>query len=142
MKKQGYLCLQQKMRKFLVTILCFVYFIVNTGFVVNLHFCMDKFHSWEIGADQSEKCGECGMKNGKTNDCCRDEVKVIKLQQDVVNSQSTADIIFPQPLLVSFVSSFILSAPVSNLPEPGYLSYRPPLIDQHKIYIENRVFRI
>jgi hypothetical protein len=129
-----------KMKKVLVTILCLAFFMVNTGFVVNLHYCMNKLHSWEIGADQSEKCGKCGMSTSKTNDCCRDEVKVVKLQQDVVNSQAMSVSDLSQPFIRSFVSVFLL--PDSGPDRSEYLSYRPPLIDHHKIYIEHRVFRI
>lgn len=130
------------MKNLLVTILCLAFFVVNTGFVVNLHFCMNKLHSWQIGAEQSEKCGKCGMGTSEGNDCCRNEVKVIKLQQDAVSSQSTAAGISHPNFIQSFVSVFILPVQEPGSPDPAYLSYRPPLIDEGKIYIENRVFLI
>jgi hypothetical protein len=41
------------MKAVLTTILLAVFF-VNTGFVVNLHYCMDRYHSWELGTSEKE----------------------------------------------------------------------------------------
>ena len=119
---------------------CLAFFVVNTGFVVNLHFCMDKLHSWQLGSDESEKCGQCGMDTG-TSECCRDEVKVVKLQQDVVNANTIAAEFVSTPFLLSFVSSYILIPPQDGEPE-AQIAYDPPLPDKHKSYIVNSVFRI
>lgn len=130
------------MKSLLVTIICFAFFLVNTGFVVNLHYCMDKLHSWQLGTEESEKCGKCGMGTSEGDGCCRDEVKVIKLQQDVVSSQYVTTGVVSPTFFQSFVSAFLLPVPANGSPDPAYLSYRPPLIGQHKIYISNRVFLI
>src|ERR687890_814593 len=70
------------MKRFLASILLLIYFCVSTGFVVSMHYCMNKFDSVQVGAADSEKCGKCGMHTEDSDGCCRDEVKVVKLQQD------------------------------------------------------------
>jgi hypothetical protein len=129
------------MKMFLTTILLAVYFIVSTGFVVNLHYCMDRFHSWEIGASEKEKCGTCGMKSSKTNDCCRDEVKLVKLQQDQVHAKDLV-VHFALPELVFNSSSFLL-LPFKNVsPDSVFPDTGPPLLSEQDIYLQNCVFRI
>jgi hypothetical protein len=129
------------MKSLLTTLLISVYFIVSTGFVVNLHYCLDRYHSWELGAGSTEKCGTCGMKNSSANDCCKDEVKLVKLQQDQVQSK-TLVLNFALPELISNSFSFLLlpfqnTSPKSVFPDTG-----PPLISKQDTYLQNCVFRI
>ncbi len=49
------------MKKGLSIILLLIYFTVSTSFTVNLHYCMDKIQSWELGTTNDEKCDLCGM---------------------------------------------------------------------------------
>ena len=128
------------MQKAFSSILLIIYFVVSTGFTVNMHYCMDKFHSWELGASEIEKCSECGMET-KANACCRDEVKVVKLQQDVFKAQAIA-YNFSLPVLVANTTSFIL-LPFQNVQlNPVHFSHSPPLLSKPDTYLVNCVFRI
>jgi hypothetical protein len=128
------------MKKVIISIVCLAFFVMNTGFVVNFHFCMNKLHSWQLGATSSEKCGKCGMDTG-TSGCCHDEVKVVKLQQDLLKANQDLPEFTSSPFFVSFVSSFLIpSSPDGS--ETDRIDYSPPLPDHQKIYLENRVFRI
>lgn len=129
------------MKKFLLSVLCLVFFVVNTGFVVNLHFCMNKLHSWEIGSQTSEKCDTCGMPTAGKNGCCHDEVKVVKLQQDVVQAHSSTTL--PSlPFIVAFTSTYLHMPVMETENRPVLQAHSPPLINAPKIYIEHCVFRI
>lgn len=129
------------MKSVLTTILLAVYFIVNTGFVVNLHYCMDRYHSWELGTSEKEKCGTCGMKNSTSNDCCRDEVKLVKLQQDQVQAKALK-VHFALPELILNTSSFLI-LPFQNYTSDSFCpDPLPPLLGKQDTYLKNRVFRI
>jgi hypothetical protein len=130
-----------RMKAVLTTILLAVFFVVNTGFVVNLHYCMDRYHSWELGTSEKEKCGTCGMKNSTTNDCCRDEVKLIKLQQDQVHAKDLV-VHFALPELILKTSSFLLLPFQNTSPVSHYFDTGPPLISKQDTYLQNCVFRI
>ena len=72
------------MKRFLVTILAFLYITTSTGATVHIHYCMGHLASWGIGEDKSKKCGKCGMKKAKENKkgCCKDEKKFYKNTSD------------------------------------------------------------
>ncbi len=129
------------MKKFLVTIVCLSFFVVNTGFVVNLHYCMDRFASWGIGSETPEKCGACGMESGITHGCCHDEVKLVKLQQDVVTPGSVTESL-PPTFTVSFLSYWYTQFPLAETVHQPCPDHRPYLAYRQKIYIEHGVFRI
>jgi hypothetical protein len=67
------------MKKLLVIALASIYLLVSSGVVVNLHYCMGKLSSMGLIHHDSKTCGNCGMDN---NGCCKDEVKVVKLQDN------------------------------------------------------------
>ena len=72
------------MRKALVIALASVYLLVSSGVVVNMHYCMGKLATLGIGHHDSKTCEKCGMDN---NGCCKDEVRVVKIQD---NQESSA----------------------------------------------------
>ena len=43
---------------------------------------MDDFDSAQFGANKSDYCGVCGMHKSESNECCKDEVKIFKIQDD------------------------------------------------------------
>jgi hypothetical protein len=128
-------------KKALAAILLLVYATVSSGFTMNLHYCMDRFQSWDLGKTK-EKCGLCGMKVKKSNGCCRDEVKVVKLQQDVLGATAIvyamqAPVLATTPFFFTAGVAGIYSQPVSTPPAHG-----PPLIDRQDTYLRNCVFRV
>jgi hypothetical protein len=101
---------------------------------------MDKIQSWELSATDDKKCDLCGM-DRQGSGCCRDEVKVLKLQQDVFKAQAIA-FQFSLPILVSHTTSYLL-LPFQNVKTADqYLSHSPPLINKQDTYLDNCVFRI
>lgn len=71
------------MKKFLVTILAFLYITSSCEATVYLHYCMGKQVSFSFSPVKSEKCPRCGMKKSdKDNGCCKDEQKLIKAEKN------------------------------------------------------------
>jgi hypothetical protein len=128
------------MKKLLIIFVLLAYFTVSTGFVVNLHYCMDRFHSWELGGQVKERCATCGM-SSKKNKCCHDDVKVVKVQQDVTGAKYAVYTFSVPALPVSFASVYL--APVAIPAErPAAPAHGPPLINRQDTYLRNCVFRI
>ncbi|RYY98409.1 MAG: hypothetical protein EOO11_08140 [Chitinophagaceae bacterium] len=128
------------MKKLVTIFVLGAYFLVSTGFVVNLHFCMDRFASWELGASQDDACGVCGMKVKKSA-CCHDEVKVLKLQHDATGAHYALFSMAMPAEVPSFASLFlvpqVLPAAVPLPPAHG-----PPLLSEQDTYLYNCVFRL
>ena len=64
------------MKKFLVTILAFVYLAGSAGATVNMHYCMGKFYSADLSG-LKEDCNKCGMKRSAGH-CCNSQSKTLK----------------------------------------------------------------
>jgi hypothetical protein len=128
----------QKMKKALASIVLLIYFAVSTGFVLSVHYCMDRFDSAQLGTSASDKCAKCGMH--KDGGCCRDDVKVVKLQTSHMASQLISSE-FSLPAAQIITTEFLLS-PFRNYTETfKAVDHGPPLSEQDT-YINNRVFRI
>ncbi|RYY90562.1 MAG: hypothetical protein EOO15_02125 [Chitinophagaceae bacterium] len=128
------------MKKLFALLTLLAYFTVSTGFVVNLHYCMDRYHSWAIGAPQSDRCATCGMSQ-KKNDCCHDQVKVVKVAQDVTAAQYLV-VDFSVPAIVHEPPVWLPEPPVTELVQPATPIHGPPLISKQDTYLRNCVFRI
>ena len=128
------------MKRLAAFILLLIYFTVSTGFMVSMHYCMNQFDSVQVGAT-SDKCSKCGMHTAESGGCCRDEVKVVKLQVDkqvakmLFSSLSFAPVALPlsQHLALPFKNFEQASEPVPT---------GPPLISSSPVYLSNRVFLI
>ena len=71
------------MRKTIYTLVVAVYFLLSSGVVVQLHYCMDRLQEIGLFSDRHEgTCDDCGMDMDADNDCCQDRTEVIKLVQD------------------------------------------------------------
>lgn len=130
------------MKKVLFYIFILVYFTVSTGFTVNLHYCMDNFQSWELGAIEDGSCGKCGMPLSKGGACCRDEVKVMKLQLEPHQSLPfSLPSGFDQSKQATYFSYRLF--PLHNYTVRGQLyAHSPPLFSKEDTYLEIQVFRI
>jgi len=129
------------MKKVLTILVLLTYFAVSTGFVVNLHYCMDRFHSWELGHSEKDLCDTCGMESGKSK-CCHDEFKVVKLQNDQAPAQY-AVFAFSVPAEVpSFTSLYLIpdTRPVALPAAPA--KGPPPLLKGQDTHVFHCVFRI
>ena len=128
------------MKKAFAFVLLLVYFVVSTGFVVSVHYCMDKIKSLQLGERTRKACDECGMPIKDNKGCCKDKVSLVKMQLDqTVNKFAKAD--FSIPAIDSSTAAFLFT-PVINtkrLAEPT--AHGPPLIKQYT-YLQNCVFRL
>jgi hypothetical protein len=126
------------MKKVLAAISLIVYFTVSTGFVVSLHYCMDRLTSAQIGDKHSDKCEYCGMQ--KDGNCCRDDVKIVKLQTTHLASKAIApDFSLPVPVIA--VAEYFASSFFNFTQTNRTVAHSPPL-SQQDTYLQNCVFRI
>jgi hypothetical protein len=128
------------MKKLTAAILLLVYFVVSTGFVVSVHYCMNKVNAVELGHITTEECGKCGMFVEDSDGCCKDEVKVVKMQVDGLIAKITAAT-FSLPPVVSTTTDFLFTPLFYKLEKAEPVAHGPPLSKQDT-YLQNRVFRI
>ena len=129
------------MKRLITSILLVTYFFVSSGFAVNLHYCMNKFHSWELGTADEDNCNKCGMDTSKSKGCCRDEVKVLKLQQDSVKAFAVIYNIALPALVTPIPSYFLLPVQGQTIAFDHRIN-GPPILNQQDIYLNNCVFRL
>ena len=126
------------MKKFVATIVLVVYAVMSTGFVVSLHYCMDKVNSVELGHSTSDNCDRCGMH--KDGHCCWDDVKVVKIQSSHLNTNTTIEIPSLAPALATDYD-YVLIRNFQVLQANDPIAHGPPL-DKQDTYLTNCVFRI
>ena len=139
--KKGMLSLLlYKMKKSIASILLILYVAFSSGVVINFHFCRDSFDSIQLGASKSDYCGVCGMHKTEANECCKDEVKIFKIEDD----QQTSDFNFK----FSSPHVIVLSLPVWNdeviarSTHQLFLHTHSPPLSKQDTYLQNCVFRI
>lgn len=128
----------RSMRKALIIALASMYLLVSSGIVVNMHYCMGKLASLGIGHHDSKTCSSCGMDN---NGCCKDEIKVVKLQD---NQETTAGFT-AVPKMEAEQISWVLPITTTWDPEQGavrHFAHAPPETDAHSLQTLYCVFRI
>lgn len=126
------------MKQILACIVLLIYFCATTGFVISMHYCMDRFDSAEIGSYKNDKCPKCGMhKNGG---CCHDDVKVVKLQTSHLAAKTIA-FNFSAPVIKLNATEFLL-APFKNFSSAHFIFSHSPPLSKQDAYLTNRVFRI
>lgn len=130
------------MKKFSVSILAISYFIVTCGVVINFHYCMDRLASTSLFDASAKKCDRCGMDIHASDGCCRNEMQIVKLENDqntttVVDYQlPTLDQQFTAPSL------FIVAAFENLFHVRHFQNHSPPLLSAQDTYLQNNVFRI
>ncbi len=138
------------MKRFLATILAFVYLSTSIGATVHLHYCMGKLMSWGLVDHDGKNCATCGMAKKTDNancvsakmGCCKDEHKQIQTEKDQKLAQSE----------YQALSIFSNAIEVSNHTLPDFsfhsiaLAYpninAPPSIGNAPVFLLNRNFRI
>lgn len=110
------------MKKYLVSILAFLYLSLSTGIVINLHYCMGDLASVELGLSHDDTCAKCGMKDQKG--CCETEYQLVKVQdvhqaaKDFSASVLNSPVLSPPPVSITWVPVFVST--------PAYPSYSYP----------------
>ncbi len=109
--------------------------------MVSMHYCMNSFESVQVGAASSDKCGKCGMHTEDSNGCCRDEVKVVKLQMDTQIAKMLLPGLSLSPVELPLSQHLVL--PFQNFEQAvEMVPTGPPLISSQPVYLSNRVFLI
>ncbi|WP_126971555.1 HYC_CC_PP family protein [Gynurincola endophyticus] len=106
------------MKRFAVVILSLFYLLVTSGFIVNVHYCMGRLASVEIGASSTDVCGFCGMEEDK-NGCCHTDEQHYKVED--VHQNVAANFVFSQPVTDDVIEL------------PFYQEYLTPLLTQRVI---------
>lgn len=130
------------MKKTILSITLISYLIVTCGVMVNFHYCMDRLASTEFFGAAVKVCGKCGMNMHKSKGCCRDEVKIIKME---VDQKAASHISFDLPALDAMVclpSQFITTSFINVKETRHYHNHSPPLLTEQDTYLKNSVFRI
>jgi hypothetical protein len=128
------------MKKFLLSILTFVYMAVSCGIAIEVHYCMGKKAGVEFYGSGNEKCGKCGMTEKKTG-CCHDEHKFYKL--DDSHKTVSNDINFTTPYIAVATVPVVYNwqQPVTTILD-FTASHSPPDYSSPSACILNCVFRI
>jgi|SRR5687767_10612713 len=130
------------MKKTVAVISLACYLLVTTGVVINYHYCMKQLASTQVFGSAKTFCGKCGMHTKKSNGCCRDEVKVMKLQTDH-NSFSAEAFSIPAMEISNVLPSQFIEALTYNINEQRHFhNHSPPLLSAQDTYLQINVFRI
>lgn len=133
------------MKKFIVSILTFLYINIATGTSVHLHYCMGELVEWSFWKNETGKCGNCGMDKNSNEEkgCCKDEHKQIKLDKDQKITE-------PPFKVNQYFSLSFLNANYFHLPDIYIISDTEEKLVCHAplrgigvaVYIRNCIFRI
>ncbi len=130
------------MKKIIFTISFLCYFVVTSGIAINYHYCMKRLVSVHLFDTAPDVCGRCGMDTHDSNGCCRDEMKVVKLEQDQ-NKIAFVTIEIPSmEELISMPSGFIVASFQNIYEQHHFHNHSPPLLSEQDTYLQNNVFRI
>lgn len=130
------------MKKVTLSFLTLLYFMLSTGFAVDIHYCMGKKLGAALHWQDNEKCKRCGMTE-KKGGCCSEETKFFKL--DLKFKSPTAA--YKIPLLLSPADLVLLPYNFDGLlvlasPKKSYIKIEAPDLDAPPIYIRNCNFRL
>lgn len=128
------------MKKGIASIFLVFYFAATCGIVINLHYCMDRIDSVQLGSVKSEFCNACGMHMDEAMDCCQNEVKVVKLQLD--QQVKGLHYSFHETKYADdFFAEINSRVPETYNSAQHFIAHSPPL-NKHDVYLLNCVFRL
>lgn len=132
------------MKKFLVTILAFVYLTVSSGATINMHYCMGKLMNWDLTNKQNtqSKCGICGMEQSGHKGCCKDEHKVLQIDKDQKKSESAFQSFNISSEAIAVTYAELPSITISSILIENPVAHGPPQLGSVPIFILNCNFRI
>lgn len=127
------------MKKVSVFILAFLYLFVSSGIAINTHYCMGQLASVDLFDHSSEKCSNCGMPSNNEG-CCKDEFKMVKLQ----DSHKLADNIAPiyaTSALLPVQPNYLVKILNNPIVIEESIAESPPGLHHPSLCILNCVFR-
>lgn len=95
------------MKKFLFLIATFAYFTSISGATIYIHECMGKVVDWTFQADEKSKCDNCGMHKNAANDCCKDDIKVLKVNAEYKQSENVSPVFKISDVLLPVTYLFV-----------------------------------
>jgi hypothetical protein len=128
------------MKKLLASFAVTIYFAFACGVMVNYHYCMGSFDSFQLYKPASDWCGRCGMHIKKSHGCCEDVVKIVKLEDDHQTSSFSFELKVLSPAMVTL--PVFIAAELDTDLSIDHLNHSPPLLTQQDVYLKNCVFRI
>ena len=125
------------MKSIFTILLAAIYFITNTGFIVNTHYCMGEVANVSVGSSSTASCGKCGMEN---KGCCHDDPQIVKLTVDhqlsSIQPEAPKQVVFASQEFLQYYTVQYYS--IVHLKEPDYY-YRYLKSSRNILYC---VFRI
>lgn len=133
------------MKRFFIFILALLYLTTSSGLTFHVHYCMGEWVEATLidnNSKDNHECSYCGMTKTAGNGCCKDEQKIVKIDQ----VHHAAHIVFEllQPISTDIAFS-LYHLDILTYPETKNelaLNHAPPLHRSCAIYIQNRNFRI
>ncbi len=129
------------MKKILSGITILLYVVMSCGVMINLHYCMGRFQSFDLYSVEKNDCSKCGMPMNKAHGCCKDEVKIVKLQDDQNKSTVSYEIKNVEtPVIIpsGFIAAFVINPNIWLQQEV----HSPPLLTGQDACLLHCVFRI
>lgn len=124
------------MKKFTIAILAIFYLTVSSGIAMSIHYCMANVVSVSLMHTEDED-GGCGMEKG----CCKDEFKIVKLNDS--HKLISNDIkIFTPELILNNSKTNLDTRLLANLNSSEFKNHSPPQSSGFSLNILYCVFRI
>ena len=130
------------MKRLILTLIAVFYLGISSGATVHLHYCMGQLVEWGMAAKNSDECGNCGMKAGTSEDCCKDERKQVKFESEQQIQQNSFQLKAPGTDLAFFPYINPTAIYISSLPAERPVSNAPPETHSTPVFIRNCNFRI
>jgi hypothetical protein len=126
----------------MTAILALCYLVFTSGFTLNVHYCMGKVDSIQIGANHTDICGKCGMHTEDSKGCCKDETNIYKIEDNHNASQFQYDFAKSFTALpTTFFDFQLTSTKISKEVIPQFTDTSPPPLLRDRCILFS-IFRI
>jgi hypothetical protein len=124
------------LKKIIAVILAFLYLSTSTDAAITIHYCMGKLYAIDLA--HNDHCGKCGMK--KMDGCCKDVVKLVKIQDKHQLSSKPATPLFTSALpAIQYIIISESAYPKTNSQKNLHSNSPPvgavPLIILHSVFL-------
>lgn len=120
--------------------MAFLYLVLSSGLAMEIHHCMDKIAAISFIPSGEKKCGNCGMPKGENN-CCKDELKFVKIPDSFKILQ--CDNRLPAPSVATVLLPFLQPRTTGYESLPiAPTAFPPPDLPPSPLFLLHGVFRI
>ena len=130
------------MARVILTISTFIYLVFSSGWVLDVHYCMNKISSVHLFETKPEQCSKCGMDAKESEGCCHDEQQVVKLVQDQRTPETFTYTITAPASFEAAVDFATYTTLWKSEQQVVLVAYDPPEYPSQELYLLNRVFRL